>query len=178
MATLFCAWPVTVEGANTTATEEMGVTVNGVDVGVGAGTGWSYATNVLTLSGAGPFVLSSVGASTNVRVVVRSNLTCAVTMSDLRLSNSVCSPFLLETNANVSLTLVGQFNELIAHNDPYAGLQVPAGTTLSITNAEGNPGAYLLAMGGTSPAPASPVGLISLRNGMKRNKAMSPTRSI
>jgi hypothetical protein len=120
--------------------EAIGVTVNGVDVGFGQGTSsWKCDTSsspaVLSLTGLGPYVIS--GASTNLAIVASN--TCVVTLSSLALtmtgeSSSTLSAFDCGAHT-VSMKLSG-VNKLIATNGR-AGIAVPHGGSLIITNAVG-----------------------------------------
>ncbi len=146
--------------AATAATAALtGVTVNGVELDDAVsdnGMGWAYdsATYLLTLDGAGPVTLSGENWNGKVRVVVSTNVTATVTLSNLTLempwsAQNACA-FALETNANVSLILEGE-NTLGSGNNR-AGLEVPAGASLSITNAPGDDVAALGTYGGSSGA--------------------------
>ena len=142
--------------AATAATAALtGVTVNGVeldDTVSSSGTGWAYdsATYLLTLDGAGSVTLSGENWNGKVRVVVSTNVTAEVTLSNLTLESWYDCAFALETNANVSLILEGE-NTLGSGNNR-AGLEVPAGASLSITNAPGDDVAALGTYGGSSGA--------------------------
>jgi hypothetical protein len=127
------------------------VTVNGVeldDTVSSSDTGWAYdsATYLLTLDGAGPVTLSGENWDGAVQILVPAGVTNIVTLSDLSLWSSYDCAFALETNANVSLVLEGE-NTLGSGNNR-AGIEVPLGASLSITNAPGDDVAALEAYGG------------------------------
>jgi hypothetical protein len=133
-----------------------GVTVNGVDVAFAGppGSGWVYDGNArtLTLSGAGPFLLSGINTIGGVCVVVPEGVTNTVTLSNLKLratGDGQCA-FALETDANVSLLLAGA-NEL-ASGSGRAGLEAAEERTLSITNAPGDDAGSLTVTGGRGAA--------------------------
>jgi hypothetical protein len=131
-----------------------GVTVNGQDVAFGPGPGWVYdgTARTLTISGAGPFLLSGTNTISGVRVVVPEDVTNTVTLSNLKLratGDGQCA-FALETDANVSLFLAG--TNTLASGYRRAGLEVAAGRTLSITNAPGDDAGALTVTGGRGAA--------------------------
>jgi len=128
----------------------VGVTVNGVmlDDTVPDGDGWTYASDTLTLTNAGPFTLSGTNELGQIRVVVQQGVTCDVTLSNLTLqatSYGQCA-FTLETGAGVSLFLAGE--NALASGENRAGLEVAEGRTLSITNAPGDDAGALTVTGG------------------------------
>jgi hypothetical protein len=148
--------------AATAATAALtGVTVNGVeldDIVSSSDTGWAYdsATYLLTLDGAGPVTLSGENRYGKVQVVVRGGVTAEVTLSNLRLRmtsweipDNVCG-FALETDACVSLLLEGE--NIIQSTSNRAGVEVPAGASLSITNAPDDSAGTLLVYGGYQAA--------------------------
>ncbi len=135
----------------------LGITINGTVLdsdGSSSGPDWTFvpATSNLTLSGAGPFTLSGTNESGAVRVVVSNGVTCTVTLSNLTLreTDPLQCAFALETNACVSLLLAG--TNTLASGTSRAGLSVPAGRTLSITNAPGDEAGALTAIGGSYAA--------------------------
>jgi len=130
-----------------------GVTVNGEEVAFGSAdpaAGWRYhaATCTLSLTNAGPFTISGTNTAGAVRVVVPQGVTNEVTLSNLVLqaSDDHECVFALETNAVVSLYLAGD-SELWSA-DYCAGVDVPAGASLAITNAPDDSTGKLLAYGG------------------------------
>ncbi|MGI6495818.1 MAG: hypothetical protein ACOX5G_06985 [Kiritimatiellia bacterium] len=134
-----------------------GVTINGtpLDDAVSTGDiGWVYdsATYSLTLTNAGPFTLAGANTAGKVGVVVQEGVTTMLTLSGLTLSSSTydyCA-LSLETNACVSLLLAG--NNYLSSGTGRAGIEVPAGTSLSITNAPGATTAALEASSGGNGA--------------------------
>ncbi|MGI5870379.1 MAG: leucine-rich repeat protein, partial [Kiritimatiellia bacterium] len=134
-----------------------GVTVNGVDVALGPpndAAGWAYdaATGILSLTNAGPFMLSGANMIGGVCVVVPEGVTNTVTLSNLTLratGNGQCA-FALETNANVMLLLAG--TNTLASGYLRAGLEAAEGRTLSITNAPGDDAGALTVTGGYDAA--------------------------
>ncbi|MBO7683447.1 MAG: hypothetical protein J6T51_01830 [Kiritimatiellae bacterium] len=125
-----------VDGADTVAEEwHVGVEVNGDDVALQSGDGWTYdfGSKVLSVSGDGCTVSGSntTGAAfiqfTNDVSVVFSNLVLAATSSES------ASPVSVLNNATVNIFLAGS-NSLTSAALGYAGLNVPHGSTLAITN--------------------------------------------
>ena len=127
-----------------------GVTINGEplnDAAGSSGAGWAYTPPTLTLSGAGPFMISGTNTAGEVCVIVQTGVTCDVTLSNLTLAatdNQQC-PFALESGANVTLFLAG--NNSLRSGDRRAGIEVATGRTLSITNAPGDDAAFLSVRG-------------------------------
>ncbi|MGI5868822.1 MAG: beta strand repeat-containing protein, partial [Kiritimatiellia bacterium] len=159
--------------ATTTLAAPTGVTVNGValDSNGSSGEGWKYYLPHITLTNAGPFTISGTNTASQVRVVVQEGVTCDVTLSNLVLetlgTDSQCA-FTLETNACVSLFLAG--NNALHSGDNRAGLEVPGGRTLSITNAPGDDAGALTATGGKNAAGIggnnnNPSGTITIHGG-------------
>ncbi|MGI5870081.1 MAG: beta strand repeat-containing protein [Kiritimatiellia bacterium] len=134
------------------AIPETGVTVNGDEVAYGPenpdSDGWilNAHTRTVRLIGTGVFTLSGTNVSGDVSFAVAAGMTNTVTLSNLALmetGDNQCA-FVVETNAHVSLVLVG--TNSLASGLNRAGLEV-AGGTLSITNAPGDDAASLAAMG-------------------------------
>ena len=93
-----------------TAHSPLGLTVNGSDIAYMSGNGWSFDGATVSLSGAGPFVLSTGGANftSNVAVVAQSD--CAVTFSNLEVfagNHTGLSPLTVAPGVSVALTLEG-----------------------------------------------------------------------
>ena len=132
-----------------------GVTINDValdDAAGSSGAGWAYTPPTLTLSGPGPFTLSGANDLGKVRVVAQAGVTCDVTLSNLTLEatgDNQCA-FALGTGANVSLSLAGK--SFLESGLNRAGLEVPAGASLSITNAPGDDAGALTVTGGFKAA--------------------------
>jgi hypothetical protein len=128
-----------------------GVTINGfaLDDAVSTnGPGWTYASPTLTLTNAGPFTLSGANTASKVNVVVPENVTNTVTLSNLTLTGTAWGQraFAMEAGANVSLLLAGK--NVLVSTESGAGLRVPTGASLSITNAPGDTAGSLTATGG------------------------------
>ena len=86
----------------------LGVTVDGVDVGSGAGSGWTCDGSNVTVNGSGPFVLS--GTSTVARFFVPPGVEVHLVLSNLYLDHSTragVSPFHITNGASAFLTLAG-----------------------------------------------------------------------
>ena len=137
--------------ASTALAALTGVTINGTalnDAAGSSGAGWNYTPPTLTLSGPGPFTLSGANDLGKVRVVAQAGVTCDVTLSNLTLEatgDNQCA-FALGTGANVSLSLAGK--SFLESGLNRAGLEVPAGASLSITNAPGDDAGALTVTGG------------------------------
>ncbi|MGI6495817.1 MAG: beta strand repeat-containing protein [Kiritimatiellia bacterium] len=121
----------------------IGVTINGEDVAYTPDdpdvAGWSYdvTTSILWLTGAGPFTLSGNDVLGRVCVVVSNDVASTVALSNLTLTaiaKDQCA-FALRQNAEASLVLAGE--NALASGENRAGLEVPQGASLSITNALG-----------------------------------------
>jgi len=139
--------------------DPLGVTVNNImldDNGPFSGTGWAYDpdTCILTLDGADPVTLSGKDTEGRVRIVVATNVTAEVTLSNLTINMpwwvGSASAFALETNACVSLVLAGE--NVLQSSDNRAALEVPAGASLSMTNAPDDTAGALFVYGGYQAA--------------------------
>ncbi len=123
--------------------EPVGVTVNGIDIGLFAGNGWTYSptSHELRLSGAGPYAVSGTNTAGEVTVLCRAlagGAEQSVELSNLVLSSSAASPFALEAGAAVALSLAGT-NELTSSKSGQPALLVPGGASLTVTNAPSEP---------------------------------------
>ena len=128
--------------------KDVGVTVNGVDVEIGAGEGWAYADGLLTLSGAGPFVVS--GTNTAGRVAVVQSAASTVTISNLMLSTTGrLAPYAVTCATGAKLLLAG-VNKLSAQLA--AAVEVNSGAALAIDGAGGATDEFLVAVGGEGSA--------------------------
>ena len=104
------------------------------------GTGYTYASNVLTFTtAANSHTYTITGTTTTKRIVVAPGVTLNVTLDGVSITHATLSPFELQGSANVSLTLAaGTTNTLTCSattGTTYvsrAGLTVPGGTTLTI----------------------------------------------
>jgi len=105
-----------------------------------AGTGYTYASNVLTFTtAANGNTYTITGSTTTKRIVVATGVTADITLSGVSMTHATLSPFELQGTANVTLTLTsGTTNTLkcsattATTNVSRAGLTVPSGTTLTI----------------------------------------------
>ena len=103
----------------------LGLTVNGRDIAFESGEGWIFDGGHVVLSGPGPFVLSTGGATFTNDIGIVAAADCAVTFSNLVMDVSAYekrSPFTVTPGTETSLTLVGT-NSLAAGEDA-AGLTV------------------------------------------------------
>jgi hypothetical protein len=117
-------------------------------------TGWSYATNILTITANGTYTITmaTAGSTTTAdRVVVNSGVTANITLNGVSIDRSAdgsytntASAFNM-TGATVNLTLQG--SNTLKSGAMCAGLQAPSGTTLAIDGS-----GSLSAMGGLSGA--------------------------
>lgn len=132
----------------------VGVSVNGVELddAGSTGAGWTYAAPMLMLTNAGPFTISGENVDGEVQVLVLSNVTSEVTLSNLTLAatNSHQCAFSLEGDAVVSLFLAGANS--LASGMLRAGLEVAAGQTLFVTHAPGDASGALTVTGGSGGA--------------------------
>ncbi|MBR1589039.1 MAG: hypothetical protein IJ658_12020 [Kiritimatiellae bacterium] len=129
----------------------VGVEVDGIplDSGGTSDAGWAYdpATSNLTLFGAGPFTLSGTNTAGEVRVCIPAGVTNRVTLAGLALeveSGRAAGVFRLEAGADVALTVAG--TNSLCGGDGHAGLRVPPGASLALTNASAD--AVLTVQGG------------------------------
>jgi len=145
------------------------VTVNGIDAAAG-GAGWSFANGVVTLTNAGPFMISGENRAGGVRVMVQADAT--VTLCDAALSTYGYSGSALALGNGVTATLnLAGTNELISA-EGCAGVSVPATAALVIARAPGYltgvldvvGGSGAAGVGGTSSQTA--VGAVTVRGGV------------
>jgi len=131
-----------------------GVTVNDEEAAYGPAdplsAGWRFDTTNRTvlLSGQGPFTLSGYNVIGTVCIAVTNGVTSTVTFSNLtlRATGSGQCAFALETNAVVSLYFAGESDLTSAKYR--AGVEVPTGASLAITNAPGDDVGALTVTGG------------------------------
>ena len=93
-----------------TAHSPLGLTVNGLDIAYASGTGWTFDGATVSLTNAGPFVLSTDGANFTSNVAVVAQADCAVTFSNLEVfagNHAGLSPFTVAPGVSVALTLDG-----------------------------------------------------------------------
>ncbi|MBQ6142676.1 MAG: hypothetical protein IJI54_15475, partial [Kiritimatiellae bacterium] len=125
-------WVAAVSGEPTRAHRVTGVCVNGEEAGVLQGAGWIYnATNgVLSLSGAGPYVLDGTNTEGTVRVRVETD--ASVTLSNLCLKAKANrrTPFAVASNVTARVWFTG-INTL--ESGKYcAAIEVPGPSDLEI----------------------------------------------
>ena len=91
-----------------TAHSPLGLTVNGSDIAYMSGNGWSFDGATVSLTNAGPFVLSTDGANFTSNVAVVAQADCAVTFSNLEVfagNHAGLSPFTVSPPASLPSTL-------------------------------------------------------------------------
>ncbi len=132
----------------TLVAKDVGVTVNGVDVSAASGTDWSYTSPMLTLLGAGPFVLHGTNTDGAVQVKVTADSTVVLSNLYLRANGTSQCAFQIVKDRNVALLLVGE-NKLQSGSN-CAGLQVPAGASVCIDQAYAPLRGFLRAHTGSS----------------------------
>jgi hypothetical protein len=97
--------------------------------GATSGEGWSFASNVYTITGD----VEITGATTTRRVVVQSGAEVNVTLNQTTITTTgIINPFSIEANATVNLTLTGE--NALNNNSTAANLHVPQNATLVITS--------------------------------------------
>ncbi|MCL2108529.1 MAG: hypothetical protein FWH20_04185 [Oscillospiraceae bacterium] len=95
-----------------------------------SGTGWTYADNIYTISGANVTV---TGTSTNQRrIEIAENATASITLNNVQITglDRLQSPILLNDNANLTVTLVG--NNTLTAGGTNAGIRFQDVATLII----------------------------------------------
>jgi hypothetical protein len=95
------------------------------------GTGWSFAGSTLTITTGGTYTITGTGPTAN-RIKVNTGVTAYITLSNVDISTSACA-FDMISGAKVNLTLKGVNALKSGANN--AGLQVPSGAFLTITEA-------------------------------------------
>lgn len=106
---LFSLLAAAIAAAAPTATRGATLTVNGTPYTQG-GAGWTFDGATVSLTNAGPFVLSTGGANFTSNVAVVAQADCAVTLTNLEVfaGNHVgLSPFTVAPGVSVALTLEG-----------------------------------------------------------------------
>ena len=124
-----------VNGADTEAeTWSTGVTVNGEDVALQSGAGWTYDPTSYALSITGADCVVS-GTNTSGEVYLDCSRDIAVTVSNLVLTTSSASyaPIEIAPNATASVALCGE-NTLTSPWSGTPAIKVPYSATLTITN--------------------------------------------
>jgi len=126
-----------------------------------SGTGYTYASNVVTITTSGEYEI--IGTTTTKRVVVASGVTADITLNGVSITNSSVSPFQLEASAEVNLTIAGT-NTLkcswatVSTYGIRSGIYVPTDTKITIGGTgslEAIGGYYGAGIGGSGVAQAS-----------------------
>lgn len=114
------------------------------------GDGYSYSGGSLTITGEGPFLITtSVSVNGRGVVVNTAGTTAAITLENVSISNTgnnACA-FTLADEAKAVISLIG--TNVLTSGQNRAGLEVPAGAEILIT---GTPADELTAIGGQSAA--------------------------
>ena len=126
----------TISGSGSLFTiQRSGVTVDGTDVGLLAGPGWTYDADVKQLTISADCTLSGTNDAGAVSVLVSAD--CTVTLSNLCLrcteAYTAYAPVLLDATANVAATLVLAGDNTLRALQSRAGIGVPPGTSLTVT---------------------------------------------
>ena len=106
---LFSLLAAAIAAAVPTATRGAMLTVNGTPYTQG-GAGWTFDGATVSLTNAGPFVLSTGGANFTSNVAVVAQADCAVTFTNLEVfagNHAGLSPFTVAPGVSVALTLEG-----------------------------------------------------------------------
>lgn len=74
--------------------------------------------------------ITITGTTTNNKVVVESDVTAKIVLSDVNIANTTNSAISLDNNANLTLTLMG--SNTLKSGENKAGISVPEGTTITI----------------------------------------------
>jgi len=125
----------------------LGVTVNDVDIGLGADTGWTYDANtkVISLFEAGTdYVIRDLNPHAR-DLRIEANVSRNVTLDTMNMHPTANAAFTVVDGQSVSLLLIGE-NEAVATAAGCAGIQVGAGSQLSI---DSDVHGTLVAQGGT-----------------------------
>ena len=120
--------------------------MNGVSIAELSGDGWVFTNGVLNLSGIERYTLHGTNTIGGVQVFVAADST--VELAGVSIRSEV--PFALESGVAATVLLSGPGNELVASRYSHAGLFVPDGAALTITNATAD--AKLVVIGGGSGA--------------------------
>ena len=142
-----------VADAPTDAVISIGISVNGIDIFTGSGTGWAFdlLDGVLTLNGGDEGFLIS-GSNTSGRVRISVIDAGNVTLSNLVIStSSTNAPVSIASSATVDMLLAGTnrlSNTGAARQKAASAIFVPAGATLRIGGVTNSPPGFLEARGG------------------------------
>ena len=144
-----------VAGADTAfSLVEMGVSVDGEDIALGYGNGWTYDVGEGLLSVFGNCRISGAHIGGRVSIVLTNSI--SVTISNLTLTTGTdgvaAHPALaVAPSANVELTLKG-VNRLTCAADGYAGINVPVGACIGLYSDSDDSGPALVVTGGAGAA--------------------------
>ena len=108
----------------------LGLTVNGLDIAYASGTGWTFDGATVSLTNAGPFVLSTGGENFTSNVAVVAQADCAVTFSNLEVfagNHAGLSPFTVAPGVSVALSLEG--NTVLTAGSGAAAITVVSNAT-------------------------------------------------
>ena len=133
---------------NVFASTTGGVTVNGTNIAVLSGDGWTFSTDtrIVSLSGVGPFAISGEGTN----VCIRADADCAVTLANLSITNDEAGLVPFDCGSHiVAMTLSGT-NLLAASGENAPGIRTVPGASLVL--AEAAAGGALFAQGGEKAA--------------------------
>ena len=126
---LFSLLAAAIAAAVPTATRGATLTVNGTPYTQG-GAGWTFDGATVSLTNAGPFVLSTGGANFTSNVAVVAQADCAVTLTDLEVfagNHAGLSPFTVAPGVSVALTLEG--NAVLRAGSGAAAISVVSNAT-------------------------------------------------
>ena len=99
------------------------ITITPYDAGV------SYSGDLYTITGSGPYTISSVTGNTD-RILVNGSGTVDIIFNNLEITSATNCAFAISSVSIVNLTLEG--TNYLKSGNSYAGLHVPAGATLQI----------------------------------------------
>ena len=126
---LFSLLAAAVAATVPTATRGATLTVNGTPYTKG-GAGWTFDGATVSLTNAGPFVLSTGGANFTSNVAVVAQADCAVTLTDLEVfagNHAGLSPFTVAPGVSVALALDG--NSVLTAGGGAAAITVVSNAT-------------------------------------------------
>ena len=136
----------------------VGVTVNGVDVSEGRGEGWTYSASngMLSLTNAGPFVLSGSNAALKFCTFVTADSSLLLSNLVLNVSSVTRSPMEIAAGKTVAVDLFGTNKLKVATSSVrLAGLCVPERATLTIS---AHPGAEVASLEAEGKAQSAGIG--------------------
>jgi len=141
-----------------------GVTVNGLEAGVGSGDGWTCSDGVLTLSAAKNYILAGSSSAARLRVQVTANAT--VTLDNLTLPLAADAPcFAFGSGASDAKLVLTNDNTVYAQNG-YPAVDVASGAKVTLS------GDGSLTGGGATGVNSRGVynnGILVMTGGMLRN---------